>query len=353
MRNTARFVAALVVVIVVAARADAQVVMVTSDRVNLRVEPSTSSRVVMTLSKGALVEVLSEEGEWYRVKTLASDVEGYLHRSIVSAPPATPKRRPSPPAKTPPPGQQPARPQAPQPQPPPGAEPAAPAGKPAPTGRAMAWVNGGWQATKTSFSDAATFDLHAETASSRAEYEVPAGPAVDVGVAVRLWRNLYAASGVTRFWVTEPAAVSARLPHPFEFNRFREVKGDSQGLERAETAVHAMAMVVVPAGRKFLVSVFAGPTWFNVTQDLVTEVQFHEEYPFDEATFTGTAITNQSRSKAGFSAGADVTYLLAPKFGVGGSVRYSQAKLDFSVDSRTLSVEAGGLQVGLGVRVRF
>ena len=51
-------------------------------------------------------------------------------------------------------------------------------------------------------------------------------------------------------------------------------------------AVHLQALVVVPATNSLTVMGFAGPTFFNVEQQLVTDVNFTHAYPFDTATFS-------------------------------------------------------------------
>lgn len=342
--------AAVVVVLVASGAASAQVVMVTSDRVNLRAEPGMSSRVVSTLGKGALVEVQEQVGEWYRVRTLAGDQEGYLHQSVVSVPPPARRPRTTPPAKLPP-VTPPERPATLPPAAPVEAR-AAPARKPAGS-RALAWVNGAWQATSRDFNDTSTFELNVEEASLTSNYTVPAGPAIDAGLAIRVWRNLYLGAGATRFSTSDPASVQASLPHPFDFDRYRQISGESGGLEHTELAVNALALVSLPAGNRVQVGLFAGPAWFQVRRAFVTGVEFDESYPYDEATFTSATATTLSESQTGFAAGADVAFLLTRGFGLGVLVRYSQASIDFSTGSGTMRLDVGGLQLGGGVRLRF
>jgi len=352
-------------VLLAATAAGAQVVSVTTDRVNLRAEPSTASRVIQTLGKGAMVEIQERVGEWYRVKTLAAGVEGYLHQSIVSAPgvkvpvPPTPQgvpRQPAGPPQVPPPAGPPAaRPSA--------SDPAAPSAQsaqprlPAPpplVRRAVIWLNGAYQATSIDFADTATFDLHAEQGSFTADYTVPGGLVIDAGLAIRVWRDLLLGGGVSRFSVNRPAAVSARLPHPFYFDRYREVSGQSAGITRSDLIVSAVVMWMVPAGDRVQVGIFGGPSYFSVRQPLVKDVEFDEQYPYDEATFTGALVSAQTQTALGVTAGADVTFLLTDRLGVGGLVRFSRASLELTTTgARTLTLTAGGLQVGGGLRLRF
>jgi hypothetical protein len=49
-----------------------------------------------------------------------------------------------------------------------------------------------------------------------------------------------------------------------------------------------------------------------------------------------------------------VTWLFVESVGIGGIVRYTRADIDLkAVEGRTLSMKAGGLQGGVGIRVLF
>ncbi|MDL2217056.1 SH3 domain-containing protein [Christensenellaceae bacterium OttesenSCG-928-M15] len=55
--------------------------VITADEVNLRKDKSTDSQVLLVLPLNAEVEVLSEEGNWYRI--LYNDVVGYVRQDYV------------------------------------------------------------------------------------------------------------------------------------------------------------------------------------------------------------------------------------------------------------------------------
>jgi hypothetical protein len=99
----------------------------------------------------------------------------------------------------------------------------------------------------------------------------------------------------------------------------------------------------------------AGPSFFSVSQDLVSDVVFSETYPYDTATFTSATITKATATKIGFNAGADVGIKLSKNFGVGGLVRYSKASVVLPLANATagISTDAGGLQAAGGVRFFF
>ena len=63
------------------------------------------------------------------------------------------------------------------------------------------------------------------------------------------------------------------------------ISGDATGVKRTETAVHVQAVYLVNPGGKLRMAFSGGPTFFNLEQDLVTEVTVTEAYPYDTVTF--------------------------------------------------------------------
>ena len=121
-----------------------------------------------------------------------------------------------------------------------------------------------------------------------------------------------------------------------------------------ETAVHLQALWTIPVGRSVAITLFGGPTWFNVTQDLVTGVTFDQAYPYDEATYAGPSLGEQTVSTIGAHVGADVAYYFSKWIGVGGTVRYSRGAVEFdSADGGIVESDVGGAQTTGGLRIRF
>ena len=118
--------------------------------------------------------------------------------------------------------------------------------------------------------------------------------------------------------------------------------------------MHVQAIWVVPVSEGLQVAVFGGPTFFNITQDLVTDVLFTQAYPFDTAAYTGATTGRQSESTVGFNVGADVAYYFSGRIGVGWLARFSRATADLpSHDGGTVAFDTGGFQTGGGLRLRF
>jgi hypothetical protein len=157
---------------------------------------------------------------------------------------------------------------------------------------------------------------------------------------------------LTLFSTSSTTTIDAQVPHPFFFNQPRSVTGEFDG-DRKETAVHVQVKWLVPVSNKMLVTIFGGPSFFKVEQDIVNDFEYSESYPFDTATFTRAVAANQSESAIGVNVGGDVAYYFSPNVGVGGMAQYSGATVEMTLPSGTGDVKAGGFQVGGGIRLRF
>ena len=215
-------------------------------------------------------------------------------------------------------------------------------------------VNGAYQPTANDFSDRFEFEKDLETGTTEVDYPVKGGVVFDGGGGVRLWKGLGAGVAVSYFTHNDAAATTTRSPHPFFLNQFREVSGDTRSLSRTETAVHVQALYFWdPAGPLRLV-LSGGPTFFSVEQELVTAVQLVEEYPYDTAQFSNVTADKIKESKVAFNVGADVLWMFSRSIGAGGLVRFSRASVDLGApNNRSVSVDAGGVSVGGGLRVVF
>ena len=216
-------------------------------------------------------------------------------------------------------------------------------------------MNGVFQTGAKDFGETVSFVENAENGTFTTKYNVESGPAFNISGGVALWRNVGVGAGLTRFSHATPISVTASVPHPFFFNRARSVTGDVGGLEREELAVHIQARAIFTPSPKIPVVVFGGPSFFSVKQDIVNDFENAETYPYDTATFSRGVNTTADESKVGFNVGADVGYFFTRQVGVGVSVQWSATTIDVpaSGSTGTFEINAGGLQAGGGLRLRF
>ena len=220
--------------------------------------------------------------------------------------------------------------------------------------RGFVSIDGGYQASSTDFRDSIVITEFVEQGIVDSSYAVKAGPQLDIVGGARVWRSLGIGLGITRFSKSGKASVAGKIPHPLFFNQARSVEGEAGGLKREELAFHIQAMAIVPGSERLSLVVFAGPSFFNVKQGIVLKVQYSQQYPYDTATFSGVDTDTPAESTIGFNAGADVGYFLTRHVGIGVVIRFSHASADFtSSDGETLEVDAGGVQAGGGLRLRF
>ena len=86
---------------------------------------------------------------------------------------------------------------------------------------------------------------------------------------------------------------------------------------------------------------------------LVSGFSWKDEYPYDQATLVSTQTASGHASALGFHAGGDVAFFFGPGVGVGGSVQVSGATLKLTAGNAQATINAGGVQAGGGLRVRF
>jgi len=220
-------------------------------------------------------------------------------------------------------------------------------------GRGFAVASGGLQPWGPGYTSTVTFKVHAEDATLKAKASIHVGPAFGARGGLRVWRNMALGGGFAVAPTGQTLNVTGSLPHPFMFDRNREVQGTASGLDRFETLVAFEASWLTALSRRVDMFVFGGPAYVHVRQDMATKIQFKESYPYDTATYTGVETTSVSGGAFGITAGADVSYLLTRTIGVGGEVRYSYASATLSPAGQPSKVGLGGVQVNFCVRLLF
>jgi hypothetical protein len=220
--------------------------------------------------------------------------------------------------------------------------------------RVVFGLSGGVQSAAKAVPDRFEFESNVETATVDVKYPAASAVMIDGSVGVRLWKQIGAGVAVSNATRDGSAEIDARIPHPLLFAQPRTVTGSQSGITRQETAVHVQLLYMIEAGRKITLTLGGGPSVVHLGQELVTAVNYDESYPFDAATFKSADTHRATGSATGFNAGADLRWMFTRSVGLGALVRFSRATIDLTTeDKRTLSIQAGGVQGGLGVRITF
>jgi hypothetical protein len=215
-------------------------------------------------------------------------------------------------------------------------------------------VSGGVQQAAEDVSDQFAFPKNIETETVDLKYPMKPWAFIDLAAGYRMWNNLGVGVAVSVSSGKGQAEVTASVPHPFFFNQPRTVTGTENDITHSETGVHLQLQYLVAASGHLHFILEGGPSWLNVEHEVVTDVTVTESYPYDTAAFGGAVTKSTKASAVGFNAGIDVTWLFAESVGIGGIVRYTRADVDLkAVEGRSLTMKAGGLQGGVGVRVLF
>lgn len=319
----------------------AATVRVKADKTPLRATPAQNAVVVDQLKAGAILDLVDVNRDWYKVRDPLTKKEGYVLASAVDLQPG-----PAPTSS----GQKTAAPGA-------AAKPAAtrPVKKGDWTDRGYLWVGGLFQAGSSATTQLQTWPYFAETATTRVTYPAKNAPGFDIAGGYRVWRNLAVGVGVTSVSHSTTTTVTGSIPSPLYVNQPRTLTGGF-GANTSETGIHLQATWAIPMSPKMMLMVFAGPSIFSVQQTIVQPqgIGVSSAYPYDLGVITSANTSEASKTAVGFGAGADISYYFSKSVGVGGMIRFARASASFPVTGQpSVSVAAGGFQVGGGLRILF
>jgi hypothetical protein len=217
-------------------------------------------------------------------------------------------------------------------------------------------VNIGFESTSGTLTDSTTFTLYDESGTRTIEQNVDSGSFFDFSVGSRVWNNVSVGIGYHRGSNSSEASGTLSVPHPLIFNANRVASVAADDLQRTEQAFHIQVGYMIPVSEVLSVHVTAGPSFFNLNQEVLTDVTFTEQAPFTTVNVSGVT-GERSDSAVGVNAGVDVTYILsqsdAYNIGAGAFLRYAGASARITVLENDVDTDVGGLQFGLGLRVRF
>jgi opacity protein-like surface antigen len=205
-------------------------------------------------------------------------------------------------------------------------------------------VNAGVQTQSRAIASSTSFPLYGETAIINAAQSIDAGPLFDISGGYRFMRKFGVAVGVSMFSKSGDGSLVASIPSPIAFNRPTTVTSSATGVKHKEMGTHLMFVYFVPILENFDVTVFAGPSFFHLTQDILSAT-----VPAGSQTIT-SATQSQKGNGTGANGGINFNYMFRPNYGAGLFLRYAGATVDLP---SAAGVKVGGFQVGVGLRLRF
>jgi hypothetical protein len=206
----------------------------------------------------------------------------------------------------------------------------------------------------SSFRESRRFTQFAEAGRIDAGYQADPGPGFEGAVRQMLGRRLGIAVALGYLKRNESVTFSAALPHPLYFGRPRPASGTRNGLSYSETAAH-LDLVFVPASGKHLeASLFAGVSLIKVRADLIDHIEYTQTYPYDAVSAVSAPSATVLDNPFGFNVGASLDGRLSEHIALGAQGRFSRAKARLHPSAgNTLGLDAGGFQIGAGIRFLF
>ena len=214
-------------------------------------------------------------------------------------------------------------------------------------------LGGGYELGNEAFSQTRSFDLYRETATVTAAYDADSALGLDVGVQWNAFKSIGFQLSGTMYDRDLTASVTGSFPHPLYFDQPRSVEASATG-KMKETAGHLNVVLFGKSGSLDL-SAWGGVSLFNVEADVVQNVVFTEAYPYDTVTVTGTPAQKAKDSPIGFNVGGSADYRFSKTIGLGVQARFAKAKakLPGGGGQPDIEVDAGGFQIGGGLRIYF
>jgi hypothetical protein len=221
-------------------------------------------------------------------------------------------------------------------------------------GRGYLSVNFGIQPQSRDFTAVSAPEINGDPATITVDHSIGSGAFPDFAAGYRLWENLGVHVGYSYFSKSESPTLVAQIPHPVVGGQSRTASASTGELSHSESAFHTHLVWMIPLAEKYEAAILVGPSFYNIKQDFVETVTPIETPPYNSVAIGSVTLIEQSDSAVAFTAGVDGTYRVTPTFGVGAFFRYSGASVDLPLSGGgTVTVEAGGIQIGGGLRYRF
>jgi hypothetical protein len=227
----------------------------------------------------------------------------------------------------------------------------------APADRVYLNIGFGVESGSTDANDSKQYTLYDELATTTTSTTWTSGSFFGSGVDFRVVKNLTVGVAYHQETNSADSAITGSIPHPIFFNRPRNISATAGGLYRRENAVHLSLGWIVPITSKLDVLVSGGPSFFRLSQDVVSEVTVAERGGAFTELVVAPTVGEQKRSVTGYNVSADATYIFwqndSVRLGAGGFFRYTEAKTDVRLLVSDFDTTVGGMQFGFGARIRF
>lgn len=189
---------------------------------------------------------------------------------------------------------------------------------------------------------ATTFTIFGEDGSAVTQVAPGVSALADLRVGYHVTPRVAIAAAFSGSQSSVAAAATASVPNPIRFSSPTIVSLTAPDATRRELGVHLQVAFALPLTDSVVVTVAGGPSIVHLQQGLPS------------VAISGTTPTvvpvNESGNGVGGNVGADLSTFFSERYGLGVFVRYVAANVDLPGAS---GVKAGGVQAGVGLRLRF
>jgi hypothetical protein len=209
----------------------------------------------------------------------------------------------------------------------------------------------------TTISQNRSFVVYGETGTVQGDAEFGSFPIFDVAFGARVFKNVGVGVAYHTGGTKGDGTLTGTVPHPIFFDRPRNFTVGFNDAERDEHATHLQIGWMAPINEKFDLFIFGGPSFYSVTQEMITGLNFVEDGPPFTSVTVQSNIERLKDNSVGYNLGVDGTWFIKTadswRLGVGGLLRFTGATAKFNVDGNEIETDAGGVQFAVGARIRF
>ena len=199
------------------------------------------------------------------------------------------------------------------------------------------------------FSLTQSVPLLLETSTRTESYSVPFRPGIEGFVGRRLTPQLSVLGGLGWSSMTGTVDVTLEVPHPIFYGVPRTTEGQGRS-GHSELTASAFLQWDLIRFERVTVAIAAGPTFHRLSQELVTEVSYLEEYPYDAIEFESLQVARETVNAVGGTVQVSAR-IPNPRYQLEVFGRWGVGKAEFA--DRDGQARLGTARVGIGLRVPF
>jgi hypothetical protein len=191
--------------------------------------------------------------------------------------------------------------------------------------RLALFLNGVTESSDFGLTESRSFPIFRETATLDVNYRESSRSGYEFGALVRILGPVGIVASVELFDSAPSATYRNRLPHPFFYDRLRELSGEQPDLSWSERALHVDPVLSLDFGPRLSVDVFSGVSMFFTETELLDEILYEEVFPYDSLVSKGTTFRRMEARPLGYNLGVSTTLRLLGVLGMNFGLRYSRA----------------------------